>query len=65
MKFYLYTVINLENQAMPPKLAYSVDPLAAVSTIQVTMLYTFSICLKVASCFIPLNALIAQQECSF
>lgn len=41
MKFYLYPGINLENQAMPPKLAYSVDPLAAVSTIQVSVLYIF------------------------
>lgn len=38
MKFYLYPGINLENQTMPSKLAYSVDPLATVSTIQVTVL---------------------------
>ena len=32
MKFYLYPGINLENHAMPPpKLANSVDPLAAAS----------------------------------
>ena len=41
MQFYLYPGINLENRTMPPKLAYSVDPLAAVSTIQVTVLYVY------------------------
>lgn len=42
MKFYLYPGINLENQAMPPKLADSVDHLAAaVSTLQVTTTYIF------------------------
>lgn len=33
MTVYLYPGINLENQAVRPKLAYSVGPRAAVSTI--------------------------------
>lgn len=42
MKFYLYPGINLENQAMLPKLAGLVDPLAAaVSTIQVKTIRIF------------------------
>ena len=42
MKFYLYPGINLENHAMPPKLANSVDPIAAaVSTIQMTTIHIF------------------------
>lgn len=36
MKFYLYPGINLANQAMLPKPADSVGPLAASSTTQVT-----------------------------
>lgn len=32
MKFYLYPGINLDNRAVPPKPARSVDPGAAVST---------------------------------
>lgn len=44
MKFYLYPGINLDNQAMPPKQAHSVDPLAAaVSTTQVTAIFIFSL----------------------
>ena len=42
MKSYLYPGINLESGAMPPKLANSVDPLAAaVSSIQVTAMHIF------------------------
>lgn len=65
MKFYLYPGINLENQAMPPKQAHSVDPLAAVSNHPSDYDIHFLFALKITDWFTPLNMLRAGQECSF
>lgn len=60
MKFYLYPRINLENHAMPPpKLANSVDPLAAASLYHPSDNNThFLFAFKVTNQFIPLNMLV-------